>query len=306
MKTKLIVNPASARDKMAARYPQIEQTLRAENFAFDAVFTEQRGHAIELTRAALDAGYDLIVAVGGDGTLHEVVNGMMNAGGTARNPHALLGVISGGTGSDFVRTANIPRDMILAARHLARADRVSPLDLGEMMFRRADGKETRRFFANVAGMGFDAEVIERLERGGKRGGGTIPYYSALLATIWNYRNKDAIVRIDDQRIEGRMNSVVVCNGKYFGGGMMISPNATLDDGKLDVIILGDLGTLETVMNTPRLYNGTILEHPKITEYRAQTVAVESKQRILIEADGELIGPGPATFCIHPAALKLRV
>ncbi len=306
MKTKLIVNPASARGKMAARYPQIEQTLRAENFAFDAVFTERRGHAIELTRAALDAGYDLIVAVGGDGTLHEVVNGMMNADGTPRNPHALLGVISSGTGSDFVRTANIPRDMILAARHLARADRVSPLDLGEMTFRRADGKETRRFFANVAGMGFDAEVIERLERGGKRGGGTIPYYSALLATIWNYRNKDAVVRIDDQRIEGRMNSVVVCNGKYFGGGMMVGPNAMLDDGKFDVIILGDLGTLETVMNTPRLYNGTILEHPKITEYRAQTVAVESKQRILIEADGELIGPGPASFRIHPAVLKLRV
>jgi diacylglycerol kinase (ATP) len=230
---------------------------------------------------------------------------MMNADRTARNSHALLGVISSGTGSDFVRTANIPRDMILAARHLARADRVSPLDLGEMTFRRVDGKETRRYFANVAGMGFDAEVIERTERGGKRGGGTIPYYSALLATIWNYRNKDAIVRIDDQRIEGRMNSVVVCNGKYFGGGMMIGPNAMLDDGKLDVIILGDLGTLETVMNTPRLYNGTILTHPKVSEYRGKTVTVEPKQRMLIESDGELIGPGPASFRIHPAALNLR-
>jgi diacylglycerol kinase (ATP) len=311
MKTKLIVNPASARGKMAARYPHIEQTLRAENFAFDAVFTKRRGHAMELTRAALDAGCDLIVAVGGDGTLHEVVNGMMNADGTARNPYALLGVVSSGTGSDFVRTADIPRDMILAARHLAHADRVFPLDLGETVYR-VDGKETRRYFVNVAGMGFDAEVIERLERTGKCCGGTIPYYGTLLATIWNYRNKDAIVRIDDhqgdlsQTIEGRINSVVVCNGRYFGGGMMVGPNAMLDDGKLDVIIIGDLGRLDAVMSTQRLYNGTILEHPKITEYRAQTVAVESKQRILIESDGELIGPGPASFFIHQAALNLRV
>ena len=304
MPTKLIVNPASARGKMRERWRAIGATLRAENFAFDYVFTERQGHAIELTRAALDAGCDLVVAVGGDGTLNEVVNGMVTQDGKAINSNAALGVIPSGTGGDFARTAGIPRDPLAAARHLARATQTRPLDIGEIVYKR-EGKTMRRFFANVAGMGFDAEVIERTESGGKRGGGTIPYYSALVTTIWKYQNKEVVVQMDDQRVQARMNAVVVCNGKFFGGGMQVSPHATLDDGLFDVIILGDLGRFEVVMNTPRLYNGTILEHPKVSEYRAKTVVVEPKQRMLIEADGEFIGPGPATFRVHPAALRLR-
>lgn len=304
MKPHLIINPASARGKMRERWHAIEATLRAENFAFDFVFTERPLHATELARAALAAGCDLIVAVGGDGTLNEVVNGMVTQDGNAVNPNAALGVITSGTGGDFARTAGIPHDPLAAARHLARATQTRPLDIGEMVYER-DGKTTRRFFANIAGVGFDAEVIERTESGGKRGGGTIPYYSALVTTIWKYQNKQVAVQIDDQRIEARMNAVVICNGKFFGGGMQISPNSNLADGMFDVIILGDLGRLEVLLNTPRLYNGTILEHPKVSEYRARTVVVEPKQRMLIEADGEFIGPGPATFRILPSALRLR-
>jgi diacylglycerol kinase (ATP) len=103
-----------------------------------------------------------------------------------------------------------------------------------------------------------------------------------------------------------VNSVVICNGKFFGGGMMVGPHAALDDGKFDVIVIGDFGRLEVIVNTPRLYNGTILTHPKVKEYRGTMVSVESKQRMLIEADGELIGEGPATFRLLPAALKLLV
>ncbi len=305
MKPYLIVNPAAARGTMAKRWSAIQEILRAENFAFDSAFTERRGHATELARAALAAGCDLIVAVGGDGTLNEVVNGMFAEDGKAVNPNARLGVISSGTGSDFVRTANLPRDPALAARHLARANSSCTLDIGEMVFRVND-KETRRHFVNVAGMGFDAEVIERTERGGKRGGGTIPYFSALIATVFNYQNKAVTLRVDDQTLEGNVNSVVVCNGKFFGGGMMVGPHAALDDGKFDVVVIGDFGKVEVILNTPRLYNGTILTHPKVNEYRGTTVTVASEQRMLIEADGELIGEGPATFRLLPAALKLQI
>jgi YegS/Rv2252/BmrU family lipid kinase len=305
MKTKLIVNPVAANGNMGKRFPQIEETLRAEHFEFDAAFTERRGHATEIARAALDAGCDLIVAVGGDGTLHEVVNGMFGEGGKAINPNAILGVITTGTGGDFVRTVGLPRGMLAAAQHLARATTTRTIDIGEVTYR-AGGKEARCYFANVTGMGFDAEVIEETERGGKRGGGTIPYYTALLKTVSRYRNKDVTLQIDNQPLHGKMNSVVVCNGKYFGGGMCVGPNASLDDARFDVIIIGDFGTVELVLNTPRLYNGTILEHPKVSEHRAQAVAVESKQRMLIESDGELIGEGPAMFRIHPAALRVRV
>jgi diacylglycerol kinase (ATP) len=304
MKTKLIVNPIAAYGTMAKRWPQVQQVLRAENFEYEFALTERRGHAIELARAALTAGYDLIVAVGGDGTLNEVVNGMV-ADGKAINPSATLGVITSGTGADFVRTAGLPRDPLAAARHLAHATESRVIDIGEIIYR-ADGKEAHRYFANVVGMGFDGEVIERTERGGKRAGGTIPYLTTLVTTIFSYHNKDVTLRIDDKTVQGRMNSVIACNGRYFGGGMRVGPNATLDDGKLDVIVLGDFSVIEVLLNTPKIYNGTHLTHPKVSEYRGTTITVESKQRMLIEADGELIGEGPATFHILPAALKLRV
>ena len=305
MKSKLIINPTSARHTMQKRWHEVEAVLRAEGFEYQAVFTERQGHGTELARAALDAGFDLIVAVGGDGTMYEVVNGMLGADGKAINPNAVLGIITNGTGADFVRSSGIVRDTLESARQLVRATTTRSLDIGEIIYQ-ADGKEMRRYFANIAGMGFDAEVIERTERGGKHAGGTISYLSTLLATISAYHNKDVVVRMDDQRIAGRVNSVIVCNGKYFGGGMMISPNSILDDGKFHVTILGDLGSIEVMLNTPRLYNGTILTHPKVSEYTATTVTIESKQRMLIQADGELIAPGPATFRIHPGALKLRV
>ncbi len=306
MKTILIVNPVSARLKQGAGWAQIRQALAAENFPYDAVFTERRGHALELARQALAGGFGLIAAVGGDGTLNEVVNGMIGADGRPVNPEAVLGLISTGTGCDFARTAGIPRDLTAAAAQLARARGARSFDIGEITFRlNGQDADTHRYFANVAGMGFDAEVIERTEIGGKRGGGTIPYLTTLLTTISAYRNKDVSLRIDDQTIAGRMNSVVICNGKYFGGGMEIAPHAALDDGLFHITTLGDFGTIEVMLNTPRLYNGTILSHPKVTEYRGKVLTVESRQRMMIEADGEMIAPGPATFRIHPALLQLR-
>jgi YegS/Rv2252/BmrU family lipid kinase len=279
--------------------------LHAEGFRYEAAFTQERGHAVELTRAALKAGFDLIVAVGGDGTLNEVVNGMLLEGGQAANPEAALGVISTGTGADFVRTAGIPRDSVEAATCLARATGIVPLDIAEMNYDR-DGRQVSRYFANVAGMGFDAEVVERTERGGKRGGGTLPYLSTLIGTISTYRNKDVELCIDDGKLQERVNSIVICNGQYFGGGMRVGPNATLDDGFLDVILIGDMNTFEVLVNTPKIYNGTHLSLAKVSEYRARIVRVIPRQRMMIQADGELIGEGAATFRIHPAALKLRV
>ena len=304
MKTQLIVNPSSARGAMRIRWQAVAATLRADGFEYQAVFTERKGHATQLARAAIDAGFDLVVAVGGDGTLNEVVNGMIE-GGKAVNPNAVLGVISSGTGADFIRTAKLPHDMLRAAQHLARATKNIPLDIGEIQCQ-LNGKPSLRYFANVAGMGFDAQVIARLEGMGKRGSGTIPYYSALLATISNFHNLDLKLNIDGKQIQGKMNPIVVCNGKYFGGGMMIGPNASLNDGKFHVVYGHDFTALELLLATPKLYNGSILTHPKAVEYVAETVTVESAERVQIQADGELVGEGPATFRILPHVLKLRV
>ncbi len=304
MKTLLIVNPMSARGKMRKRWPEIQAVLQAERFPHEVAFTERRGHGIALARAAVEGGIELVVAVGGDGTLNEVVNGMF-VDGKPLNPAAILGVIPSGTGSDFVRTVGLPRDALVAARRLAHASGTRPIDLGELQYQ-ADGQPQHRYFANVAGMGFDAEVVEHLERDGKRGAGTLPYLGTLVSSIFSYRNKDVVLFAGDQAVRGRMNAIVMCNGKYFGGGMMVGPNAALDDGMLDIITIGDMNAVEVLANTRKLYNGTHLTLAKVSEYRAKTAAVETSERIWIEVDGELVGSGNARFCIHPAALLLRV
>ncbi len=300
MKTLLIVNPTSGHGTMQKQWHVIEATLRAENFAYDVVFTERQGHGIELARQAADAGYDLVAAVGGDGTLNETANGLLQSG----KRDVALGLITSGTGGDFARTAGIAHDTVASAQQLARAQTTRTIDAGEIVFTR-QGKETQRYFVNVAGMGFDAEVIERTERRGKRTGGTIPYLTTLISTISVYRNKDVTLTIDEQRIEGRVNSVIVCNGKYFGGGMKVGPNAALDDGIFHVVIIGNMNTFEVLTNTPKIYNGSHLTLKKISEYRGKNVTAQAKQLMLIQADGEFIGPGPATFRVCPGALKLR-
>lgn len=303
MKPKLIVNLTAANGKVAKAWPQVQQILRDEIFAYDFTFTERKGHATELARGAVEAGCELIVAVGGDGTLNEVVNGLV-ADGKAINSNAQLGFITSGTGADFVRTLGLPRDPLASARRLAQSNKSRVIDLGEVLFT-AGEDQVHRYFANVVGMGFDGEVIERTERGGKHAGGTIPYLTALATTVFSYKNKDVTLQIDGRTMQGRMNSVIACNGQYFGGGMRVGPHATLDDGKLDVIVLGDFSAAEVLANTPKIYNGTHLSHHKVSEYRGTTIQVESKQRMLIEADGELIGAGPAIFRIIPAALRMH-
>lgn len=294
----------SARGKLKKRWPQLEACLRAEGFPFQASFTERHGHATELARASVQDGFDLIVAVGGDGTVNEVVNGLM-ADGRAINPDAALGIIPSGTGSDFCRSVGIARDMLAAARQLANAQGTRKIDIGEMTCG-ADGRTGSRYFANVAGIGFDAETVERLERKGKRGGGTLPYLSALVTTIFRYQNKDVVMHLDSRAVSERVNDVMVCNGRYLAGGMFVAPHASQDDGLFDVIVLGDLNAFEVLVNTPKVYNGTHLTVPKVSEYRAKSVTVVPKQPMWIEADGEFVGEGPVTFTMHPAALNLRV
>jgi diacylglycerol kinase family enzyme len=137
-------------------------------------------------------------------------------------------------------------------------------------------------------------------------GGTITYLACLLASLVTYRNKNIEFSFDGQHARGRVNSVIVCNGCYFGGGMFIAPGASFDDGLFYVVILGNLNKLEVVVNLPRVYKGTHLTHPKVSHFSAQEVHVEARQRMFLQAEGELIGEAPATFQIIPQALRVLV
>jgi diacylglycerol kinase (ATP) len=337
-KTRLIVNPVAANGKTAERWPPIQELLKKQGLEFDHVFTERIGHATALARQAVAEGCTLVVAVGGEGTLNEVVNGLVSPEGTVP-PHVVLGIIPSGTGTDFVRTLGLPRNFLEACPRLLTAE-TSVVDLGEVEYAPLDSSASfraeapslplhfvqgygsgqrltsshapdqtslpHRYFINVAGLGFDGETAERANRSSKALGGTITYLTSLFITLVSYQNKHVELTMDGQTARRRLNSVIVSNGRYFGGGMFIAPHADLQDGLFDVIILGDLNKLEFVQNVPKVYNGTHLTHPKVEEYHAREVRVVSQERMLIQADGELVGMAPATFRLLPQAIRVKI
>lgn len=300
---RVIVNPVAANGAVGKRWPQVQDTLWAKGGQFEASFTEGPNHATELARQALSAGYRTIVAVGGDGTLNEVVNGLVIGGAVDSTVH--LGIIPGGTGSDSVRTLGIPHDYRAACHRLLRG-KPRCIDLG-LITCVSGGREVQRYFLNVAGLGFDGEVAERTNRSSKALGGTLPFLSSLFVKLLTYQNKTVEVTLDgQQRLQQKANSVLVCNGRYVAGGMRIGPHAALDDGLFDVIVIGDTSRLEVLANVPRIYRGTHLSHPKVDEYRAKEVQIKAQERMLLQADGELVGEAPATFQIIPQALRVLV
>ncbi len=309
----VVVNPTAAYGKTSMRWAAIQDAMRGQGLEFTAALTERRGHAAELARQAAADGFRLIVAVGGEGTLFEIANGLLAVTGRVDESVA-LGILPSGTGSDFARTVGIPRDAVAAVARLV-GDKTITMDLGYLECRRLpppgqapdpDAPPVKRYFMNVAGLGFDGEVIERVERGSKAIGGTIPYLTNLFASLLAYRNKNVTISYDGRTLAGRFNSVVCANGAYFGGGMFIAPKARLDDGVFDLVLLGDFTKPEIVANLPSLYKGTHLSHPKVTLLHAKEVRVESRERALVQADGELVGMGPAIFRVIPQALRVKV
>ena len=300
-KSFVIVNPTAANGRVGKDWPAVQQRLAGLGLEFDSRLTERPMHAAAIAREAALAGFDPIVAYGGDGTLMEVVNGLLTE--PDRPSLAALGIIPGGTGSDFVRTLGIPHDIPEACSRLVNgSERL--VDAGHASFKGLDGSDRQLYFANVAGLGFDGEVIERAQRSSKALGGTLTYLGNLLLTLISYENKLVSLQFDGSAQQRRMNAVVVCNGRYFGGAMHVAPPADLQDGAFDLVLLGDFSKPELVANVPKIYKGTHLTHPKVQIHRAHQIRVESHERMLVQADGELIGQAPASFRIVPGVLRV--
>jgi diacylglycerol kinase (ATP) len=298
----IIVNPASGGGKTGQRWAGIQDRLRIAGAQFDVTFTHEPGHATTLARDAVAAGYRTIVSVGGDGTLNEVVNGLIMDG--RADPDVRLGLVPGGTGSDFGRGIGLPRDPLESALHLLKAE-PRWFDAGQIVCKLGEGTTTR-YFINVAGLGFDGAVADRVNRSSKRGGGTIPYLTNLVVTLFTYRNMRVRWTLDGQAHDEVLNSVIVANASFFGGGMHISPNSKMDDGQFHVITLGDWGKVEFLVAVPRVYSGTHLTHPRVKEYIGRQVTVEADGRMFLQAEGDLFGEAPATFGLLPHTLQVLV
>ncbi|MFC2026358.1 diacylglycerol/lipid kinase family protein [Chloroflexota bacterium] len=298
---KVIVNPVAGASTTYRKWPRISELLHHIGLPFEFQYTEGVGHAIELAREAASGGYQLLVAVGGDGTVNEVANGILLSKGL-RN--ATIGIISTGTGGDFIRSAGINRDYIKACSSLAGTRR-RLIDVGVVEYCK-DGQTCERFFINSAGVGFDAAVAETSNRLPKFLGGTIPYIMGLLKSLVGYRNKQVVMKVGDREEPGRILSVVVANGCYFGGGMRVAPQADIADGLLDVIAVGDMGKIELLRAFPTIYKGTHIHHPKVRMDKATRVAIGSTEKFLVHADGEFLGEGPVSFRLMPSALSIAV
>jgi len=301
LRIKVIVNPVAGARSTRRKWPIISRLLERIGLSFDFNYTEGVGHAMELAQAAASDGYRYLVAVGGDGTVNEVANGILHSTNAAATA---LGVVSTGTGSDFARSAGLARDYTTACSNLTSSKRLT-IDVGVVEYQR-DGKTQERFFVNSAGVGFDAAVVKETERLPKFFGGTIPYVAGLLRTLFIYKNKPVVVKVGDEVESLRVLNVVVANGGYLGGGMHIVPGAELCDSLLDVAIVGDMGKFELLKELPKVYKGTHVNHPKFKMKKAAHATIESPETMLVYADGELLGECPAAFRIVPKALSLVV
>lgn len=293
----VVVNPASGGGATGRHWPAIRASL-AKHFDFEVAVSQYPGHAVEIGRYARVQGFDRLVCVGGDGTLHELVNGAYPT--DSANPMPELGIVPSGTGADFVRSAGISRKIESACARLSRPERLVS-DLGVVSFSGSNGPETR-YFVNAAGVGYDAEVVRRRNGFNRYIRGTIPYLASLAATLLTYENREISVTVGERTSARTINALVMAIGRYFGGGMRIAPDADLSDGLFDVVTIGNVGRLELLFNFPTVYRGTHLSNPKVSVERARAIEVKSPRRTLIQADGELLGETPARFEIVSRAL----
>ncbi|MDD5190135.1 MAG: diacylglycerol kinase family lipid kinase [Dehalococcoidales bacterium] len=295
---RLIVNPAAGAGKTARHWPEISSLLKQIGMKFEHDITEAPGHAIELVKSAVGKGYKLIVSVGGDGTINEVVNGLYITGGLN---DVAMGIIGTGTGGDYIRTIGVPRDYVRACERLMHPSELT-VDLGMVEY----GKDKKRLFANFGGLGFDAEIVRATTIKYKSLGGLPAYLMGMLTTLVSYHNPEMSLELDGVKEARKVCTIINCIGKYGGGSMFVAPNADPADGFFDVVIIGDITKPDLLYSFPRIYKGTHLTHPKITVKRVKQVKVTCKNGLALQADGELLGQSPAVFTVLPSALKLLV
>lgn len=265
----------------------------------DALFSHGPGQLGELARQAAEGGAKLLVVVGGDGSVNEVANGIAGREGVE------IAVIPRGTGWDFARTYKIPHKLD-GAVDVALGGRARTIDLGRAGYRAWDGSDAELYFANVASAGMSGAIAQRANDSTKALGGKASYLWATFAVFARWQNSELRLTVDGESRAGLMHDVVVANGRTFGGGMIICPDAEPDDGLFDVLTIGDLTKRDLLMTLPKTYRGRHLPHPKAELLRGAVVTIDADAPLPVELDGEQPGTTPARFEVVPGALRVRV
>ena len=304
--TLFIINPASARGATLLSWIDASRKIVAAGVVFDQHVTSRAGDATEVTRKALAAGVTRVIAVGGDGTLGEVVNGYLNESGEPVNGNAAIGLLPSGTGSDFRRTLGITNRFELL-QSLTRSE-TRLIDAARAEFLNLSGARASRFFINVASFGLGGDVSAMVNRWRDKLprwiGGRARFAAASVAALGRYKNIAVSLRVDDRELTVDSNLIVVANGRFAGGGMMLAPHASVDDGLLDVIVTDGVSRFDVVKELPRIQRGSHLKNPKVTEWRARRITIDTSEEMAIDLDGEMVGFTPACLRVVPSAVRI--
>lgn len=300
----VIVNPIAGGRAAHREWPKINAQLRKVGLSFEFEFTQRAGHAAEIATRAISRGCQFLIAVGGDGTVNEVVNGMLQSG---KASELTLGIVPAGTAHSFSYSLGIGKDYADTCSCLVGKRKIQ-IDLGVVKCW-SQGHAVERYFVNEASIGLSAEIVDSwgfLPTGPGRSA-NLPFrkftgYKALVS----HRNKAVKLQMGNDIESIRICTVFVANGKYCADKMLIAPHASLYDNLLDSIIVGDVSKSELIKIRPTLYNGTHVMHEKIREVRVTEIAIESDESLLVEADGDVIGESPASFRVTPSALTVVV
>jgi diacylglycerol kinase (ATP) len=300
----IIVNPAAHHGAARRHWPEVEAVLQEMGFAYTVHFTTARGHASQIAETVILEGGRYILGMGGDGTNHEIVNGIMRQDRvpTTEVHYALLPF---GTGNDWARMYDIPHDVRQRLTRL-RALHCVRQDVGVVDYTR-DGQRQSRFFVNVAGMAYDGFICQKLET--QPAGSKAQYLLRVARHLFEYRLRPAVLYFDGKRVDERFYTINVGLCKYSGGGMQLVPQAVPDDGLFALTFARQLSKAQVLLQTPRFYNGTLLSHPLVEGYQAKSIRVEhapGAPPTLLEADGEFLGETPVEFRLLEGALVVVV
>lgn len=289
MKTLCIINPIAGRGRAYRSYQRIRPHMAVIYPQYKAEFTQGEGHAASLAREAAERETDLVITMGGDGTVHEVINGLAGT-------NTALAVLPSGTGNDYARNLKIPQDPLKALHVLHKGSR-QRIDLGIL---------NSTYFINMAGLGFDAAVARQVNKG-KYFNGTPAYLAAIGKTLVSYQSIEIELTIDGHTLNETITMIAVANGEHVGGGIRMVPGAEMADGLLDVCVVKEASPWEILKTLPLLYKGGHLKHPKCSFYRGRDIIIkplDPRQKSWVQVDGEVIQGQPLYFGISPQALTI--
>jgi YegS/Rv2252/BmrU family lipid kinase len=305
MKTFLVVNPRSANGQTGKRWAEISGQVSRALGDFGYAFTEGGMDAARLASKAIEDGYQCIVAVGGDGTLNEVTNGFFRDGQVI-NPNAALGLLPRGTGGDFRRTFGWDSELESALERL-RTEKTEPFDVGLIEYTNHQGQPERRYFANIASLGVSGMVADEVNKGSKALGGQLSFMWGTVKALVKYSDRKVTIRADggpEETVD--VTAIAVSNGRYFGGGMCVAPDAVTHDGFFDITIWSGYGLMDFALKSKGVYSGAHVNWKGTRRLRCRTFEATTDEHVLLDVDGEVPGRLPCKMTLLPAAIRLKV